>query len=88
MILPKDKEYANLAINRMPVYTNYFGQNNDTEFRSHQELTGHTHQLMINMIREMFETMITNFILISKEVNSKSQAAISNRTLTEVENIY
>lgn len=88
MILPKDKEYANLAINRMPVYTNYFGQNNDNEKRNHQELTGHTHQLMIDMIREMFETMIVNFIEISKEVNNKGEILSTNRAFSEIENTY
>ena len=88
MILPKDKEFADLAINRMPVYTSYCDQNNDLDKRNHKELKGYTHQLLINMMKEMFETMIVNFKELSAEVNSKGEICNTSRTLVEVENNY
>lgn len=44
MMLPKAKCYANLAVNRTPVYTNYFGQHNNTDNRAYKQLIGYTHQ--------------------------------------------
>lgn len=48
-MLPKDKEIASLAVNRMPVYSNYICQNNDDDKRNHKKLVGYTHQQLRDM---------------------------------------
>lgn len=69
MMLPKNREFSDLAINRMPVYSDYFSQHNDAEHRNHKELSGYAHQKLRDMVRSMFETMMSNLCELQSSVS-------------------
>lgn len=85
MMLPKDKTYANLAINRMPVYSDYYNQHNNQEKRSHKELTGHTYKLLLDMIKEMFETMMVNLDQMYSKRGDRTSRLATTGALTELD---
>ena len=58
LLLPLSKQHADLAINRMPVYTNYNNQNNETKLREDSKLVGHTHKKLQDLLKEVFSYII------------------------------
>jgi len=58
MLLPLSKEHADLAINRMPIYTKYENQNNDEDLRTYDKLVGNTYKKLKDMLKTVFEQII------------------------------
>ena len=83
MMLPEDWLHRDIAINRMPVYTNYISQNNDESLRKNKELKGYCHRKLKDMLRCMFEVMIWSLKKIDEENNKHGD--ISCRALSELD---
>lgn len=81
MILPSDKQYNSMVVNRMPVYFSTYNQQNCEEQRTYLELKGHTHAKLKESLKEVFEIMIVNLSKMKQNL-SKSQKCINSHIET------
>ena len=95
MLLPKDKKYYDIAINRMmapktgmegPTVDEINGKNQET-------ISKYNDYKLKNMLKQLFEVMLVNLDIINNEVNGKAKSPaidpisdiFDSRALTEVD---